>query len=175
MDIRCSAVAALLLGTLTLVACGDKDEKPGDSPGSGAAQSFDASPEAMPQESPGAVDPFTGDCDSARWADVSEACWACLCEGCRDTLNACEDGCIELMQCALEKDTLVGDIAEIGCEVRATRALCLPEGAEDTWQRAASFDTCLITATPKPEGQFRICEAECGIAYTGDVCARYPE
>jgi hypothetical protein len=69
----------------------------------------------------------------------------------------------------------VGNLSEIQCEIRATLATCSPGGEDENWTQAATFDTCLIT-TPKPTmGPLRICEEECGIKYTGDVCERFPE
>jgi hypothetical protein len=171
-----SVPAPLLAALIALASCSDSDDTGSTpEPESDASTSTDASGtggaagDARPS-----VDPFTGDCSAARWADVSGACWSCLCDACADTLNTCEEGCIDLMQCALDEFTLVGDGAEIACEVRATRATCLLDGNETTWQQAADFDVCLISS-PKPDGQFRICETECGINYSGDVCERFPE
>jgi hypothetical protein len=120
------------------------------------------------------VDPFNGDCDSARWADVSEACWSCACQTCKDTLDACGDDCMKTLDCTFKNHTLVNNSADIGCEIRATITECLNN---PTAQAAApaltSFDGCLLGA-PKP-GHFRACEVECAIPYSGDVCQRYPD
>lgn len=66
--------------------------------------------------------------------------------------------------------------AEISCEVRATLVECI--GSDTARQGAANaliaFDTCLISKG-SPSTSFRICDAECGTPYPGDVCARYPQ
>jgi hypothetical protein len=65
-----------------------------------------------------AVDPFNGDCDSARWADVSEACWTCACTTCKATLNACGDDCMKTLDCTFKNHTLVNKGSELSCEIR---------------------------------------------------------
>jgi len=120
------------------------------------------------------VDPFNGDCGTARWADFSDACWSCACQTCKTTLNACNDDCIGFMECAFQKHTLVNVLADIGCEIRATAGECLTSDSLKAGEGPATqFDTCLIGAT-KPAGHFRACEVECGVPYSGDVCQRYP-
>jgi hypothetical protein len=119
-----------------------------------------------------AVDPFNGDCTSARWSHVSDACWSCMCGACAASLNACNEGCTNVMECAFEKGTLVNDLADIPCEIRATAAECLVGAPEGAAQAVIAFDTCLIAAQ-KPSG-FRICEDVCQVNYPGDVCERYP-
>lgn len=123
----------------------------------------------------GPVDPFNGDCESARWADVSEECWNCGCSLCKDTLNACDETCMEALSCSLEKHTLVDNAPDLGCELRATLTECLntPERIAIA-QPLTQFDGCLMTSPSKPAGQFRACEKECAIPYSGDVCQRYP-
>jgi hypothetical protein len=118
------------------------------------------------------IDPFNGDCSSARWSHLSDACWSCLCGACADTLNACNEGCTTVMECAFEKGTFVNNAADIPCEIRATATECLPGAPEGAAQAVIAFDTCLIAAQ-KPSG-FRVCEDVCQIEYPGDVCERYP-
>ena len=150
------------LATILLFSCSSDDSAP--------------KPEPKPDGgSPSKTDPYNGDCSTARWANVSDACWSCLCGGCAESLNACKEGCIEVMECALDNNTLVGDLEEIQCEIRATLATCSPGGEDENWKQAATFDTCLITSPKATEGPLRICEEECGIHYTGDVCERFPE
>ena len=121
-----------------------------------------------------APDPFNGDCTTARWSNVSDACWSCLCGACAATLNACDGACTTVFECTMQKKTLVNVGSDIACEIRATVAECLTDPAS---QGAATplinFDTCLIGA-PKESG-FRVCEDVCQIPYPGDVCARYPQ
>jgi hypothetical protein len=123
----------------------------------------------------GSVDPYNADCESARWTDVSEECWNCGCSLCKDTLNACDETCMEALNCSLERHTLVNVAADLGCEIRATLTECLntPERIAIA-QPLTQFDGCLMAAPSKPAGQFRACEKECGIPYSGDVCQRYP-
>ena len=123
----------------------------------------------------GGVDPFNGDCDSARWAPVSDACWSCACSTCKEKLNACNNDCMDVLFCSFDRHTLVNDSKDIGCEIRATLTECLNNPtAQAVAQPLTQFDSCLIGA-PKPSGGFRACEKECGIPYSGDVCTRYPE
>jgi len=136
----------------------------------GAAQPNPQNPGDGGQNPP---DPFNGDCTTARWSNVSDACWSCLCGACAATLNACNDGCMDALECSIEKKTLVNVGAEIACEIRATVAECLTGAPEGAAQGLIDFDTCLISAM-KPAG-FRVCEDVCQIPYPGDVCARYPQ
>jgi len=120
------------------------------------------------------VDPFTGDCSSARWAKVSDACWSCLCGACAAKLDACDETCMAAFECAKDKQTLVNTGAEVMCEIRATTAACLSDPKLQAGAGALlNLDTCLIGA-PKPAGNLRACASECGIVYPGDVCQRYP-
>jgi hypothetical protein len=123
-----------------------------------------------------AVDPFNGDCESARWADVSDECWNCGCSLCKATLDACDETCMEALKCSLDKHTLVNNAPDLGCELRATLTECLntPERIAIA-QPLTQFDGCLMTSPGKPAGQFRACEKECAIPYSGDVCQRYPQ
>jgi hypothetical protein len=140
-----------------------------------SSDSTNTGQQAVADAGRGPVDPFNGDCESARWADVSEECWRCGCSLCKDTLNACDETCMEALNCSLEKHTLVNNAPDLGCEVRATLTECL-----NTPEKIAiappltQFDGCLMTAPSKPAGQFRACEVECKIPYSGDVCQRYP-
>jgi hypothetical protein len=120
-----------------------------------------------------ALDPFTGDCTTSRWGNVSEACWSCMCAACADTLNACGDDCVEALVCGFDAGCMVDRGAEILCEIRCVGGACLttPE-AQAAAQSLVDLDTCLIGAQ-KPSG-FRICEDVCAIPYPGDVCERYP-
>jgi hypothetical protein len=121
------------------------------------------------------VDPFNGDCTSAKWANVSDECWACACTACASALNACDETCIDVMWCSIEQDCLVGVGAEINCEIRCVGNQCLTDMAAQMAAGAViGFDSCLIGSMDKPAGAFRACEAECGIAYTGTVCERFP-
>jgi hypothetical protein len=133
-------------------------------PGADAAGAEDSGP-------PG---PFTGDCSSSRWASVSDTCWSCFCNSCKDSLNACNLECVNGIACASEKHTQVGVAADIPCEERAFTAACLTDpDAQAVVSQLVSFDECLIAAHKPPE-QLRACEKECGFVYTGDVCQRFP-
>jgi len=118
---------------------------------------------------------FNGDCKSARWANVSDACWSCFCGKCETQLDACNEDCFKGVQCANDKHALVGVAADLPCELRAFGALCL---SDPVLQAAASpllaFDGCLIASHDPATEHLRACEAECGVAYTGDVCNRFP-
>ena len=135
--------------------CGDDSDEEGNSP---------APPVA-----------YSGDCDSARWSNVSPRCWSCLCGACKQQLNACTQGCAQAFDCALEQDVLVGAAAQLVCEIRGTAALCMLDA---TTLAAApeliAFDTCLIAEHTEPKEKMRACEEECGIRYTDDVCERFP-
>jgi hypothetical protein len=144
----------------------------------GCSDDDDTSRQPNPQN-PGdagntAPDPFNGDCTTARWSKVSDACWSCMCGACASTLNACDATCATVFECSMEKGTLVNVGAEIQCEIRAVVAECLTDPASQGAAGALiNFDTCLITA-PKQAG-FRVCEDVCQIPYPGDVCTRYPQ
>lgn len=121
-----------------------------------------------------ALDPFTGDCTTARWGPTTNECWSCLCNTCKDSLNACGPDCSKAVQCASKKHTLVGVAADIQCELRAFTAECLQDpAAAAASNQLLAFDTCLIDSH-KPTEHLRACEVECGTVYTGDVCARFP-
>jgi hypothetical protein len=125
-------------------------------------------------EDSGPPGPFTGDCSSSRWASVSDACWSCFCNTCKDSLNACNLDCVNGIACASENHTQVGVAADVPCEERAFTAVCLTDpDAQAVVGQLVSFDECLITAHKPPE-QLRACEKECGVIYTGDVCQRFP-
>jgi hypothetical protein len=121
------------------------------------------------------VDPFNGDCSSARWASVSDACWSCFCNRCKDALNGCNGECFKGAACAVDNHILVGVATELQCEVRAVSATCLKDEASRTAAGPLlQFDGCLINQHRDPE-HLRACEQECGVTYTGDVCERFPE
>ena len=116
-----------------------------------------------------------GDCTSAKWASVSDECWACACTACATALNSCDEICMNVMLCSMEQDCLVGVGADISCEIRCVGNQCLTDMAAQMAAGAVvGFDSCLIGSMDKPAGAFRACEAECGIAYTGTVCERFP-
>lgn len=157
------AVVAILF-----VACSDPSTPAADSGPSDAGRAVvDASDS-------GPVGAFTGDCSSSRWANVSDACWSCFCNTCKDTLNACNLDCVAGIACASANHTQVGVLADVACEERAFAATCLTSpAAMAVTNQLVSFDECLIAAHQPPE-QLRACEAECNVVYTGDVCQRFP-
>jgi hypothetical protein len=159
--------AALFFSSMHMVACGSDTPAQKADVDAGAPQ-----PEAGPTRT---RDAFNGDCTTANWSSTSsDACWACMCGACAKTLNVCDDGCADLMQCALDKHVLVGKTTEVTCEVRGFQAECLTDPAKQSHADAATaFDVCLIGART-PQSMLRICESECGMNYTGDVCQRYP-
>jgi hypothetical protein len=150
-----------------LVACGSDTPSPGKDVDGGAP-----APDAGPTRT---RDAFNGDCTTANWSSTSsDACWACMCDACATTLNKCNDDCVDLMQCALDEHVLVGKTTEVTCEVRGFQATCLNDPATKSQADATTaFDVCLI-ASRTPESMLRICEPECGLSYTGDVCQRFP-
>jgi len=98
-----------------------------------------------------------------------------MCGACKEQLNACTQGCMTAFECALEKDVLVGEGDQILCEIRGTGALCLQDPvSQAAAPELVTFDTCLIARHSEPAERLRVCEAECGISYTDDVCERYP-
>ena len=118
--------------------------------------------------------PF-GDCTAKNWGNTSDACWSCFCKKCATELDVCGPDCFKGVQCANDKHALVGVAGDLPCELRAFAALCL----SDPVLQAASgpllgFDTCLIASHDPATEHLRACEAECGVSYTGDVCARFP-
>jgi hypothetical protein len=117
------------------------------------------------------VQPFNGDCTTARWADVSDECWSCMCTACAAQLNACDETCVGVLNCGMQTGCLVNQASELLCEIRCVGNECLADAGAAA-QPATNFDTCLIGA-PKPSG-FRACEDVCAIPYPGDVCTRYP-
>lgn len=155
---------------LNVVAC-STDSKPSNG-GPDAVDAAAPSPEAARPRTP---DAFNGDCSSANWSPESnDACWACMCNTCATTLNQCNDACISLLDCGLTKHVIVGNAADLSCEIRAFTASCLDDPSTSSQSNAVTaLDTCLIGAHKAPE-MLRACEAECGITYTGDVCQRFP-
>lgn len=118
--------------------------------------------------------PYTGDCTTARWMAVSDACWSCFCNRCRTETNNCNGDCANGVYCAAGKHVLVGEASQLSCELRGFAQVCL---TDPTFQAGVGpllqFDTCLIAQHQPPE-QLRACEQECGMTYTGDVCERFP-
>jgi hypothetical protein len=160
-----------LLAVLLIAGCGkdsgaNAPHADAGTPGAGA-DSGAAADAARPP------DPFNGDCSTARWAPTTDECWNCFCNRCKDTLNACNDGCVAGIQCATENHVLVGVAADIQCEVRAFSATCNSAEIQAEYQSAVNFDTCLIASHVAP-ASLRACEKECGLKYTGDVCERFP-
>lgn len=153
---RIHNLIAILAAVLACGSCGDDGEEGGGN-------------SAPPPE------PFNGDCDSARWSNVSPRCWSCLCGACRQQLNTCTEGCTQAFECALERDVLVGVADELLCEIRGTAALCLQDPAtQGAARQLIDFDTCLIARRTEPREKLRACEEECDIRYTADVCERFP-
>jgi hypothetical protein len=167
------SVALLMFGCST--DSGSDAKSPPGNADAGAGGGGAGADAATPKDSGGTpVDPFTGDCTTARWAGVSDECWSCFCNRCKDTLNACNEGCAKGIACGAERHALVGVASEIQCELRAFAAECASDpviAAEVT--PLTNFDTCLIASHKAPES-LRACEKECSLTYTGDVCARYP-
>ena len=159
MRVRAPRVACALAtcAVLAALSCSD-DSSSGDD---GGAAGTGGSP----------LQPFNGDCTTAKWAGFSDACWSCMCTACANTLNACNEACTGVMGCAFQAGCLVNQTRDINCEVRCVASECLVDAGAAA-QAVINFDTCLITAT-KPSG-FRVCEDVCAIPYTGDVCTRYP-
>ena len=156
---------ALLL-TLTSVAlataCGE-DTSDSDG-GADADAGVDSAPPGLPMEN-------TGDCTTGKWADVSDACWACMCETCADTTNACDESCQAFMVCQ-SSQCFVGSQAEMQCEIRCAMSTCASHGLQ-AGIAAGDLDSCLIAAGSPDAGAFRRCEAECGFEYSGTVCDNY--
>ena len=149
------------------VACSSDTTQPGKETG-------DAGPGADSSAPPRKPDAFNGECTTANWSMGSSACWACMCATCATTLNACNENCVSLLACGLEKNVLVGVAADLACEGRAFAAECLQDPATSSEDTAVTaLDICLIGAHKAPE-LLRACEAECNITYTDDVCQRYP-
>jgi len=153
-----------LVATMLFTACNDSKQMDGGT-------HADAGAPAVNQETP---DPFTGDCSSARWASVSDKCWSCFCNTCKDSLNACNLDCVKGIACANENHTQVGVAADVSCEIRAFTATCLKDAAAQAVAgQLVAFDACLINAHT-PAEHLRACEEECGFVYTNDVCQRFP-
>lgn len=191
--------SALLLGfaTMASVSCGSDESEPGGSgatsgtgaaagagasggAGGGGASSSGASGGGAGGEAGsgaaggGAIDAFNGDCSSAKWADVSDACWACLCGGCGAELNACDETCMELFVCTGAESCWVGSGDQILCEIRCLGNSCITDANRAGAGPLTAFDGCLL-GSPDKGSDFRLCEAECGLTYPGDVCERFPE
>lgn len=162
--------AGWIFGLSFIIFCCDcSSDSDSDSKSPADHDAGDAASEARP------VDAFNGDCTTARWASVSDACWSCFCSKCKESLNACDEKCVKGIACAAEKHTLVGVASDLQCELRAFGALCAtdPDILASSGALVA-FDGCLIDNYRPPE-HLRACEAECGVVYTGDVCERFPD
>jgi hypothetical protein len=169
-----SCVAAGLMA-LAFVAC----EKAGpsvDRSGSGGGTADAGKDGGSGTGGSSGIGPFTGDCTTAKWGDVSDVCWTCACTTCKAELDRCDETCASLIQCALTQPCLVGASTDLACEVRCVDQACVqsdPARAAANSGPGTAFDLCLIGA-PKPAGQYRACETECQIHYTGKICSQYP-
>ena len=153
-----------LLVTLTSVALATACAEDTSGSGSSADAGVDSAPPSLPREN-------TGDCTTGKWADVSDACWACMCETCAETMNACDDGCQTFMACQ-SSQCFVGSQDEMQCEINCAMSSCLA-GNLAAGLAAGDLDSCLIAAGSPDAGAFRRCEAECGFEYSGTVCDNY--
>lgn len=117
------------------------------------------------------IDAFNGDCTKARWANVSQTCWSCMCSACASTMNLANRKSMEIFECMVQKKLLVNQLVELTCEQRAGLKDCV-NGATTEWNNLVTFDLCLMSAPNKTT--FRACDTECGTPYPGDVCTRYP-
>jgi hypothetical protein len=169
--------AGLGLGMCLALGCSSSSEgTSGPLPDAGrvdAESDAAAAPDATPEA--GSIAAFNGNCKTARWVDVSDACWSCYCSTCEMQLDQCGAGCVKGIQCATDNKVLVGVEADLECESRAFTAAC---DTDPVIMQAASalyaFDACLITSHDPAKDMIRSCEAECGTTYTGDVCQRFP-
>src|SRR5262245_47663668 len=166
--------AGLLVTMLAFVGCGsDSKSQPGRTKVTGGEDDAGGDPPA------GSHDPvaYNGDCSTAKWANVTDDCWACLCGACKTTLDACNKDCTDILECTEEKNALVNVRSELLCEIRATGNLCLQTpAAQAAAQALVTFDGCLMNgSTPREAGEFRACETVCKIPYSGDVCQRFPQ
>jgi hypothetical protein len=170
MIVEVRILGVFLVTMVAFVGCGS-DSKP-ETLGTGGA------PGNAPEAGSGSHDPvpFNGDCSAAKWANVTDECWACLCGACKETLDSCNEDCTDIFACAKEKRTLVDVASDINCELRATGNLCLQTPAAQAATMAlVTFDSCLIGAATKPvAGEFRACDTVCKTPYSGDVCQRFP-
>ena len=174
MMVEARFLGVVLVTMLAFVGCGsDSRSEPGRTKVTAGEGDAGGDPP------PGSHDPvdFNGDCSTAKWANVTDECWACMCGACKAKLDACNKDCTDILECTEEKQALVNVQADLFCEIRATGNLCLqtPE-AQAAAQALVTFDTCLMGAMPKPvAGEFRACETVCKIPYSGDVCQRFPQ
>jgi len=137
--------------------------------GSATGGSASGSDAALP-----AAQPYSGDCKTAKWAHLSDECWACMCAACEPTLDLCKEGCTGIFECAQREHTLVNVGADITCEIRATGATCIQDPvAQAQATQLLNLDGCLLGAKKDP-GEFRVCDTVCKTPYTGDVCQRFP-
>lgn len=122
--------------------------------------------------------PFNADCTTTRWADVSDECWSCVCDACASEVNACDETCTSVVECALENECMVEQASNLECEANCVGQECV--GTDPDLQAAAEgpltdFDLCLI----EQGGGFaavleRACAAECEIhPQDAEVCEAY--
>lgn len=166
----CSLAVALAFG------CSDRSASGPDSSSDASvvdANVLEAAPDAPLEARP--PDPYNGDCKSARWANVSDACWSCFCSKCEKPLDQCGDACFEGIKCANDNHVLVGVASDLSCELRAYTAVCESDPVVlAALSVVTSFDSCLIGSHNPSTEKLRACEAACGTIYTGDVCQRFP-
>jgi hypothetical protein len=135
----------------------------------------DKKPTVEPQPDAGRPVITNFDCSVNKWANVSDACWSCMCDACKTTLDACNQDCTDILTCSFEKHTLVNVGADLNCEIVATGTECISDEVSlNAATPLVTFDTCLLTTTKKAAGEFRACDTACAIPYSGDVCVRYP-
>ena len=174
MMVESRVLGVILVTMLAFVGCGSDSKSGPGKTGVTGQKGNDAG-----EPSGGSHDPvaYNGDCSTAKWANVTDECWACLCGACKTTLDACNKDCTDILECAEEKHALVNVQTELSCEIRATGNLCLQTpAAQAATQALITFDGCLMAAgTPKPvAGEFRACDTVCKTPYSGDVCQRFP-
>jgi hypothetical protein len=173
MIVEARVFSVILVTMVAFVGCGsDAKSESGGASGTGGAGGSGGGPAASSHE-PVA---YNGDCSSAKWANVTDECWACLCGACKTTLDACNKDCTDILECAEEKHALVNVTADLNCELRATGNLCLQTpAAQAATQALITFDGCLLNgATERVAGEFRACDTVCKTPYSGDVCQRFP-
>lgn len=171
MILHLRVLAVSLVTMLAFVGCGSDSKS--DPSGTGGAGGAGGAGPASSSHDPVA---FNGDCSTAKWANVTDDCWSCLCGACKPKLDVCNKDCTDILECAEEKHSLVNVATDLNCELRATGNLCLQTpAAQAATQALIDFDTCLIGASPKPmAGEFRACDTVCKTPYSGDVCQRFP-
>jgi hypothetical protein len=183
---RQSALAGFgFFAVLGLGGCSSDSKTPNEGPSSGGSAGASGSSGADAGVATGgsssgpdgalpAAEPFNGDCKTAKWAHLSDECWACLCTACEPKLDLCKEGCTGIFECAQKKQTLVNVGSDLGCEIRATGAACIQDPVSQAQtQQLLDLDGCLLGAKKDP-GEFRVCDTVCKTPYPGDVCERFP-